>query len=69
MIWIFLAVALGIITFTSLGAMSVWLVILGQAVKVLLFVVSFGLLYLVWRQFKDDKKSKQNNNGKLEDKS
>jgi hypothetical protein len=49
MIWIFLAVALGIFTYTSLGAMSVYLSMLTVTLKVLLFILSGGLLYFPWQ--------------------
>lgn len=51
MIWIFLAVLLGIITFTSLGAMSVWVSMLTMTLKVLAIVLSAGLLYIAYKHF------------------
>jgi len=51
MIWIFLLILLGIITFTSLGAMSVWVTILTGTIKVLAIVLSAGLLYFAYKHF------------------
>ena len=52
MIWIFLAVLLGIITFTSLGAMSVWVSMLMMTLKVMLIVISAGLLYFAYKYWR-----------------
>ncbi len=52
MIWIFLAVFFGAITFVSLGVMTVKVSILTGALKALLFICSGGLLYVLWRYIK-----------------
>lgn len=55
----------------QLGTLSVWVVVLTQTIKVLLFILSFGLLYFVWRQYKATKNNNSSNSkqGKLEDRS
>jgi membrane protein implicated in regulation of membrane protease activity len=52
MIWIFLAVFFGAITFTSLGIMTVKVSILTMTLKAMLFLCSGGLLYVLWRYLK-----------------
>jgi membrane associated rhomboid family serine protease len=58
MIWIFLAVFFGAITFTSLGIMTVKVSILSMALKALLFLCSGGLLYFAWLYLKSRKAMK-----------
>jgi hypothetical protein len=58
MIWITLACLIGIITFFQLGTMSVWMIVMAQTIKVLLFVLTGGLLYVLCRYLKSRKQMK-----------
>jgi len=49
MIWIFLV--LTAITFITLGALSVWVVVLSMALKAMLVVPIVIVLILLWQRF------------------
>jgi len=51
MFWIFLLAVGLVLTFTTLGAFSVWLKVFAVGLKLALFVISVFSLFFVWKHF------------------
>jgi hypothetical protein len=53
MFWPFLAATAVGTAFIKLGALSVWVTVLSQALSAMVFLFIAAILFFVWRQHKD----------------
>jgi len=63
MFWIFLIAVGVVLTFTTLGAFSVWLKVFAIGLKVAMLVISVLTLAFIWKHFLPRSKTAQNIGG------